>query len=64
MSTTGSGDRLARGASRAAFPPAGSGLSKEQWDALFAPTIELVEKTPAEIEAEKANAEFPFRSRR
>lgn len=32
---TGSGDKLARGAARAAFPPAGGNVSQERWDAMW-----------------------------
>lgn len=37
----GAGDKLARGASRASFPPAGQNVSQDKWDAIFGPNTGL-----------------------
>ena len=35
MGGNGSGDRLARGSHKAAFPPAGGSVSQKKWDEIF-----------------------------
>jgi hypothetical protein len=44
--STGTGDRLARGAAKATFQTAGPGVTDEQWDRIWAE--DKVEPKPAE----------------